>query len=380
MPLDAGGLGELDGPAANADEPARVQAPTIHSGTDVGQALRAIREHRGLSVEDVAEQTRVRGAYILAIEELRLAQLPSRPFVVGYIRAIAQALGVDADAAAERFKAEEPVLDEALPEPVGVGGERDPRLAAIVAAAFVIIAAIVAWNVVQRVMSDTAPASPTASDSAAQKALANTTAGPVSLGAPLPAPVESTTPPPYVTPGLDKAVNADGAPLVAAEPDAAPAPELNLAESFKPHGQVYGAPSGPVILQALKPAFLVVHGADGSIYFARQLSEGEAYRAPGIGGISVDVSEPEAFQVFVSGQSKGVLPKPLTDVATLLGVAPAAKPAASGAKAPTAGAVKPASPKPAAAKTASATATTAKAPAKPAAAKPAAAKADTPIY
>jgi hypothetical protein len=116
----------------------------------------------------------------------------------------------------------------------------------------------------------------------------------------------------------------------------------------------------------------VVHGADGSIYFARQLTEGEAYRAPGIGGLSVDVSEPEAFQVFVSGQSKGVLPKPLTDVATLLGVAPAAKPAAGAA-------TKVASPKPAGAKPASAKTAAPKPAPTPAAAKPAA-KADTPIY
>jgi cytoskeletal protein RodZ len=342
--------------------------PSIHAGADVGEALRAIREHRGLSIDQVAETTRVRPSYITAIEALQLEKLPSRPFVVGYIRAIAQALGADPDAAAERFKAEEPVLDEALPEPVGVRGDKDPRLAAIIAAAFVIVAAIVAWNVVQRITTETAPAPAAASDNAAQKALANTTSGPVALGAPLPAPVESTTPPPYVTPGLDKAVNAEGQPLVAPSTAApAPTPEANLATSFVPHGQVYGAPSGPIVLQALKPAFLVVHGADGTVYFARQLAQGEAYRAPGIGALTVDVSEPEAFQVFVSGQSKGLLPKPLTDVATLLGVAAVAKPGQAGAKPAAAAPAKPTSAT--GAKSASPTAA-----AKPAAAKPAVTK------
>jgi transcriptional regulator with XRE-family HTH domain len=387
MPLDTGGMSEVNGAAMAAGDPTRIDSyqPSIHAGGDVGQALRAIREFKRLSVDEVAERTRVRPSYVTAIEAMQLDKLPSRPFVVGYIRAIAQALGVDPDAAADRFKAEEPVLDEALPEPVGVGDDRDPRLAAIIAAAFVIIAAIVAWNVVQRIMTETAPAPPTAPEMAAQKALANTTAGPVALGAPLPAPVESTTPPPYITPGLDKAVNAEGQPLVppSATPPA-PEPELNLPATFTPHGQVYGAPHGPIILQALKSAFLVVRGADGTIYFARQLGEGEAYRAPAIGGLTIDVSEPDGFQVFVSGQSKGVLPKPLTDVSMLMGAA--AKPASSAPAPARVAAATPGAAKPAAAKAATASASpkasapAAKPPAKPKAPAPKAAPAETPPF
>jgi hypothetical protein len=273
----------------------------------------------------------VRPAYITAIEAMRFEGLPSRPFVVGYIRALAQALGADADAAAARFKAEEPVLDEPLPEPVGVHDERDPRLAAMVAAGFVIIAAIVAWNVVQRVMAEAAPPPPTASAQVSERALSKITAGPVSLGAPLPAPVESTTPPPYVTPGLDKAVNAEGQPLLAPDDTPPAAPERTLVATFTPRGHIYGAGAGqaaPVTVQALKPAFLVIRGSDGSVYFARQLAEGEAYRAPAIAGLTVDVSEPDAFQVFVAGQSKGVLPQPLTQVSSLVSGLATAKPAA----------------------------------------------------
>ena len=326
MPLDSGGLSEVDAHTGEAQAP----APSIHSGGDVGQALKAMREARGMTLEELSERTRVRASFLAALEAMRLDELPSRPFVVGYIRAYAQVLGADADAAAARFKAEEPVLDEPLPAPVGVQEERDPRLAAMIVGAMVIIAAIVAWNVVQRIMTETAPKPPTASETVARKALANTTAGPVALGAPLPAPVESTTPPPYVTPGLDKAVNADGQPLAPPMP-AQPQTEVLLPKTFTPKGQVYGAPAaqGSIVLQALKPAFLVIRGGDGAIYFARQLTEGEAYRAPAIGGLTVDVSEPDAFQVFSYGQSRGVLPQPLTDMGKLAGPPPPApKPAA----------------------------------------------------
>lgn len=368
MPLDSGGLSDVD---AHAGE-AQAHALSIHSGGDVGQALKAMREARGMTLQELSERTRVRASFLAALEEMRLDELPSRPFVVGYIRAYAQAVGADADAAAERFKAEEPVLDEPLAAPVGVQDERDPRLAAIFVAAVVIIAAIVAWNVIQRIMTETAPKPPTASETVAQKALANTTAGPVALGAPLPAPVESTTPPPYATPGLDKAVNAEGQPL--APPVTQAQPEVMLPPTFVQKGQVYGAPAaqGTIVLQARKPAFLVIRGGDGSIYFARQLAEGEAYRAPAIGGLTVDVSEPDAFQVFSYGQSRGLLPQPLTDMAKLAGAAPAApKPASPAAKpaatTPTAGS--PAKPKP---DTAAAGAAPAKAKTEAATAKPAA--------
>jgi len=372
MPLDSGGLSDVDAQTGDG----HAHAPTIYSGGDVGQALKAMREARGMTLEQLSERTRVRASFLAALEEMRLDELPSRPFVVGYIRAYAQAVGsdADADAAAERFKAEEPVFDEPLPGPIGVQEERDPRLAAIVVGAVVIVAAIVAWNVVQRIMTETAPKPPTASETVALKALANTTAGPVALGAPLPAPVESTTPPPYQTPGLDKAVNAQGQPL--APPVAAqPPPEVMLARTFTPKGQVFGAPAaqGTLVLQALKPAFLVIRGGDGAIYFARQLAEGEAYRGPAIGGLTVDVSEPDAFQVFAYGQSRGLLPQPLTDMGKLAGPAPAApapppRPVAAATTAPSAAKPAPAALPPAksAAPKAKTEATTAKPAPKPA--------------
>lgn len=348
MALDTGGFGDF--PTSLGDEPGAARpAPSVHAGTDVGQALRLAREARGLTIEELAEATRVRASYLTALEAMDLQALPSRPFVIGYIRACAQALGLDPEAAAERFKAEEPVLDEPLPAPVGVRDERDPRLGVIVAGAVVIIGAMVAWNVVQRIMTETAPAPPTASATVSAKALAETKAGPVALGAPLPAPVESTTPPPYITPGIENAKNADGTPLDPGAAAAQAAPQPTLPATFQPRGTIYGAPktqTSVVTLQALKPALLVIHGSDGSVYFARQLAQGEAYRVPQFGGLSADVSEPDAFQVFVGGQSHGVLPAPLTDIGKLLGVPAPAKPAPQKAAASS----PPATPKPAAPK------------------------------
>jgi cytoskeleton protein RodZ len=323
MPLDTGGMTDLSPPRPDAAE-----RPTLRSGADIGQALRAVREYDGRDLEELAEATRVRRAYLAAIEELRLDQLPSRPFTIGYVRAYAEALGLDGDTAVERFKSDEPILDEPLKAPLGVQEERDPRLRAIMIGALVIIAAIFLWNIAQRAMTEAAPPPPTAPEIATTKALEQAKAGPVSLGAPLPPPVESTTPTPYETPGLaDGVVTADGKITLDGRPKAldhmieAPTDE-QLAPTFKPAGAIYGAAANQpsaVTIQALKSSSLVVHGADGSVYFARQLAKGEAYRAPQIGGLTFEVATPNAFQLFVAGQSKGVLPAAQTSVSALGG-------------------------------------------------------------
>jgi len=322
MPLDTGGLSDFhfraDGESSSVS--AENFAPGVNSGRDIGAALRAVREFQNLSLEDVAEATRIRGAYLLAIETMQLEKLPSRPFTIGYIRAYARALGLNGDAAVDRFRAETPAPEDGLRAPVGVSHEGDPRLAAIAVGAALTIGAIVLWNVAQRAISDDAPPAPAARTAAAPVITAS---GPVALGAPLPAPVESTIPTPYETPGLAAAVDgsADAAIAAKAAADAAAptAPQAPLPAYFSPQGQVYGAAAAEsrITLQALKPAALIIKGADGSVYFARQLAKGEAYRAPTLGGLTADVSDPTAFQVFVAGESHGRLPAAQTNLGKL---------------------------------------------------------------
>jgi cytoskeleton protein RodZ len=314
MPLDTSGVTDLhlDGDWERGSRASKSLTPTLDVGPDIGAALKAVREFRRQSLQDLADQTRIRRSYLAAIEEMRLDELPSRPFTIGYVRAYANALGLDGEAAVERFKIDEPVPDEALREPVGVQRGGDPRLMAIIVGGVLIIGAIVLWNIAQRAMSEHAPPPSTAPESA--QSAAPTSHGPVSLGAPLPAPVESTTPPPYETPGLEAATAAngsvDGAKAAArlagpavADPNAQPLPPTFIAK-----GQVYGA----------------APDASQVPYFARQLAAGEAYRAPMLKGLSVEIIEPNAVQVFVAGQSKGLLPVGQASVAKLAVVAPPA--------------------------------------------------------
>ncbi|HEY8617002.1 helix-turn-helix domain-containing protein [Phenylobacterium sp.] len=330
MALDTGRIVDFELEPATGGDPRLVDtyAPTLHSGANIGEALRMVREFRGLSLDDLAERTRVRRAYLAAIEELRLDQLPSRPFTIGYIRSYATALGLDPEEATYRFKADEPVLDEPLRAPVGVHDDRDPRLSALIAGGCVIVGAIFMWNIAQRAMIDAAPPPPLAPEAVVAEALkAQKDLTPI-LGAPLPAPVESTTPALYETPGLSKAGadgrgNLDPPAILGVTPADFVAPDTSqLPAVFKPEGKVYGAaPNQPsmVTLKALRSGALIIRGADGSVYFARQLSKGEAYRIPAVDGLTVDVSDPYAFQVFAAGQSRGFLPAALSSASKLGG-------------------------------------------------------------
>ena len=343
--------------AAAAEAPDLPPQPVdpLFAQDSIGAALRAIRLDRGIALDDLAQRTRVRRAYLEALEEMRLDALPSRPFTIGYLRAYASALGLDPDAAVERFKAEEPVLDEPLRAPVGVPDERDPRIAAFLVGAMVIIAAIVLWNVAQRAMMAAAPPPPLASPTQAEQLLAKLKGGTVELGEPLPAPVESTTPTPYETPGLAAALglktddpNALHPPAPTRVGEPPPVDLASLKPVFVPAGKVYDSGANlrsTVTVQAIKGGALIVRGHDGSVYFARQLAKGEAYRIPDLAGLTLDVSAPQDFQVFVAGQSRGVLPSTQVLASKLI----TAGPSASGpAPAPPAAATAPASQVPAA--------------------------------
>ena len=331
MALDTGRVSDFNASfeAARGLGAVDTYMPTLESGPHIGAALKAAREFRGLSLQDVADTTCIRRAYLAAVEEMRLEDLPSRPFTIGYVRAYAKALGLDSEAAVNRFKAEEPAPDEALREPVGVRRTSDRRIGVAVKAGVLVVGAIVAWNIAQRGVTDAREPGPVVVDTApvapAQVAEAG---GALSLGAPLPAPVESTVPKPYETPGLEIAAAAGGSADAviaanqarAAEPQDASEPTA-LPNTFTPAGQVYGAAAGDaaVILQARESASLIIRGADGSVYFARQLAAGDAYRAPDIKGLVIDVSEPAAFQVFVGGQSRGLLSGAQTSLSRLIG-------------------------------------------------------------
>jgi transcriptional regulator with XRE-family HTH domain len=311
MPLDTGAF--ADRAEAGRSAPASPR-PRIVLDADmpIGAALRTARQSQNLSLAAISETTRVRERHLAAIESGQIDQLPSRPFTIGYVRAYAKALGLDADATAARFRTEFPSPDDELHTPVGVQHNKPARSKLWLMLGGVAVAAIVGWNVAVHVMARPAQAGPAVATARAM-ALSHANSaqnGPFTVDAPLPAPPEATAPAPYVTP---VATNAAGAPPAAGAANAADPPRPFVAQ-----GAVYGSAAGAsaLIIQAKKSISLEVRGPGGVVYFARQLSAGEAYRVPALSGLTAEVSNPASAELFVGGVSKGPFAQPQTPLNT----------------------------------------------------------------
>jgi hypothetical protein len=311
----AAGLDAYARVEADAD-PVTVEGLVFASGQTFGEGLRAGREFLGLDLQSVADATKIRSHYLAALEAMDLSQLPSRPFILGYVRAYARVLEVDEEQAIARFRQDAPDPDEPLRAPVGVPKTADPRFGLLGAAAGIVIAAIVVWNVAQRAMAEHDP-NPS---KAAVTTVADPAGGPVQLGQALPPPQESTLPDPYITPGLAPEVTG----VEATPTNVGPLRPPLEARTFVAKGAVYGAPAtqSQIVIQAQRSVSLVARGGDGKVYFAQQLKGGEAYRAPMLPGLLIDVSSPEAMEVFVGPALVGSLTQPVTPLSAITRAAP----------------------------------------------------------
>ncbi|WP_332677733.1 helix-turn-helix domain-containing protein [Brevundimonas sp.] len=294
--------------------------PSITDAATLGDGLRAAREQSGRSLAELSAVTRVPARYLTALEQNDFSTLPNRVFSIGYVRAYADALGLDEQLAVERFKRETPDPSVPLQAPVGVAFEDvrrySPRL---IAAGLALIVAVVGWNVFQRVSLMRAPQP---SDIAAVPESWTLGAVPgqsLRLSAPQPAPPDQTIPALYVTPGLEAELTGvdptspEG--LAAAASSASP-----VQRAFNPRGAIYGASASAsqVVIQARKAASLVVRMADGRVLFARQLAPGDAWRAPvGLSAV-VDASSDFAdFDVYLNGEHGGTLTAEQTPLSQL---------------------------------------------------------------
>lgn len=69
-----------------------------------GLYLRAQREGRGLSVDDVARSTKIPPTLIGALEEGQAERFPEQVFVINYVRSYARAVGLSPDDAVGRYQ------------------------------------------------------------------------------------------------------------------------------------------------------------------------------------------------------------------------------------------------------------------------------------
>jgi cytoskeletal protein RodZ len=83
--------------------------------TDFGRFLTQQRELRGLSREEVAQTTKIPPTLIAALESGQVERLPARIFVLNYIRAYAQVIGMEPEEAVLRYEEIDKTVPSELP-------------------------------------------------------------------------------------------------------------------------------------------------------------------------------------------------------------------------------------------------------------------------
>lgn len=94
------------------DEHVEDDAAPIAGG--IGAQLRTAREAQGLTLAQVAAETRIPQRHLQTIEEGDFAALPARTYAIGFSRSYAKLVGLDGETVAETVRAE---LDAQEPRP-----------------------------------------------------------------------------------------------------------------------------------------------------------------------------------------------------------------------------------------------------------------------
>ncbi|HLZ77738.1 MAG TPA: helix-turn-helix domain-containing protein [Sphingomonas sp.] len=241
----------------------------------VGARLRAAREARGQSLDEIGRQTRVPVRHLVQIEDGRLEGLPAAPYSAGFVKAYARAVDLDPVALSQEFRVELAEATTISPRIVYEPYEPadpvrlPPRLLAIVAAAIAILLVLGYGIMRSGMLTGEGP------DARAKLAASGepTAAAPVATA----------------TPSVPVAM-----PPKTEAPAPAPAPA-----------------GGPVRLTAVQPTWVKISERNGPTLFMGVLDQGKTYDVPATATDPViRTGKPEGLQVTVGGQAVAPLGAP----------------------------------------------------------------------
>lgn len=258
-----------------------------------GDRLRLAREAAGMTIEQVAAETRIPQRHLELIEAGDFGALPARTYAIGFSRTYARMLGLDEKEILDDVRAQLGATDYSERQRVATFEPGDParvpsRGLTVLSVLAVLLLLVGGFMFYTRVV---APGS-----------------GPASLLGPDDAPAASAS--------------ATAAPRLAAKPAAAPV-------------------SGPVVFTSEQDGMWIkFYDADGKQLMQKQMAKGESYTVPaGAKGPMAWTGRPDAFSITVGGRAvpklsdedKVMKDVPVSAVA-LLGrsAQPAAQPAATG--------------------------------------------------
>ncbi len=250
--------------------------PSAAEAARLGEELRDARFALGLSVEDIAASLRIRGPYLVALEEGRVRDLPAPAYALGFVRTYARALGLDGDEVVRRFReASGPAVqrktDLVFPEPVPERGL--PAGAVVLVGAVIAVGAYLGWYQWSGSGDRTVDAVPSVPARIEQAARLDPAPG---LAAPPPALMAPPTPSPA-------AAQAATAPAVPTPPAA--------------------APEGRVVLRAKADAWIQLRDrGNGTVILNRVLRPGESYTVPPRDGLLFTTGNAGGLDILVDGQ------------------------------------------------------------------------------
>jgi len=292
-----------------ADEPARTRS---HLQL-VGEVLRDRREDLGLNIDDIAATLKIKPIFLVALEQGRSHDLPGPAYAIGFVRAYADYLGLDADQVLTRFKAEASGIsarpDLALPVPLG---ERSlPGRALVLIALILTLCGYGMWYYLSTEDRDrpehvaAVPAALQAPPAVAALMQPPAASSPASTG---PSPSAASVPP-----ATAPASGTTSAPSPAGKGNlhtaAFPPPAAASAPSPAQPGSV-GAPpapppataSGQIAIRAAADCWIQVRAPDQTIVFSRVLKAGETYKVPQRPGLLLRTGNAGALEIAVDGK------------------------------------------------------------------------------
>lgn len=261
----------------------------------VGADLRAARERLGYTLPAIASHLRIRLPFLEAIEDGRIADLPGNAYAVGFLRTYAQAVGLDPDEIARRFRAEAADVNRktelTFPAPVPERGV--PAGAVVLLGVVLVVGAYIGWyrmsgndrsaaEPVQQVperlapLAQVAPGAPTPPPPAPTSAAAAS----IATGAPSPSavPANNGAQAPAASPGSAAAASPPAASLLAANAPApnVPMPPASLAAAVP----VMAADGTRIVVRAKADAWVRVREKQGPILMDRTMHSGDTWPVP----------------------------------------------------------------------------------------------------
>lgn len=216
--------------------------------SSAGERLRAAREEKGLSLEDLAAQTRIPLRHLQSLEQGDWSRLPAPTYTIGFAKSYASAVGIDRNEIAEDLRAEmggqrlDPANAEVF-QPADPGRTMPKWLVLAAIGGIILVVLVLSWLNERSLEGEPAPASE----------------------------VATTSPPPR----------------------GSPAPSTPASQPRQ--AQV----NGPVRLTATEPAWIQVKDG-GKTLFEGLLNTGQTYQVPATASAALlRAGKPEALRITV---------------------------------------------------------------------------------